>query len=335
MAVRLKDIALELGVSTVTVSKVLRGNTDVGEATRARVLKRMKELNYKPNLLARGLASGRTYTLGLVVPDLLHPFFAEFAKALGGELRQSGRALLLASSEDDPAVEQSEIETLLQRGVDVLLLASCQTRAPDLAAMGGGSTPLLLFDRRLRGVSANFVGSNDVEVGFLATSHLLSTGKQRIAHLGGRLLSPARDRFTGYKQALRKAGLPVEPELVVTRERLEEAGEVVGFQLTQVLLQQKHRPDALFCYNDQTAVGAMQAVLEAGLRIPEDIAIIGCGNMHLADYLRVPLSSMDHRTAELGRESARLALELSADPQASKAPVLLAPRLVVRRSTVA
>src|SRR6185369_9204010 len=128
MAVRLKDIARDLGVSVVTVSKVLRGNTDIGEETRKRVLKRMKELNYQPNMLARGLASGKTYTVGLVVPDLVHPFFAEFAKALAGVLRKSDRALLMASSEEDPEMEQQEIRTLLARGVDVLLIASCQQK---------------------------------------------------------------------------------------------------------------------------------------------------------------------------------------------------------------
>ena len=126
MAVRLKDIARDLGVSVVTVSKVLRGNADIGDETRKRVLKRMKELNYQPNMMARGLASGRTFTVGLVVPDLVHPFFAEFAKSLGGILRESDRALILASSEEDPDVERQEIRTLLNRGVDVLMIASCQ-----------------------------------------------------------------------------------------------------------------------------------------------------------------------------------------------------------------
>src|ERR1700724_1450358 len=114
MAVRLKDIARDLGVSVVTVSKVLRGNADIGEATRRRVLKRMKELNYQPNMMARGLASGQTYN-GLVVPDLVHPFFAEFAKSLSGVLRTSKRALILALSEEDPEVERQEIRALLTR----------------------------------------------------------------------------------------------------------------------------------------------------------------------------------------------------------------------------
>jgi LacI family transcriptional regulator len=126
MPVRLKDIAADLGVSTMTVSKVLRGNADIGPATRARVLARMRELNYQPNLLARALGSGRSLTIGLVVPDLVHPFFAEFARSLGGVLRQNGYALVLASSEEDPEIERAEIRTLVHRGMDAILVASCQ-----------------------------------------------------------------------------------------------------------------------------------------------------------------------------------------------------------------
>ena len=158
MAVRLKDIARDLGVSVVTVSKVLRGNADIGDETRRRVLKRMKELNYQPNMMARGLASGRTYTVGLVVPDLVHPFFAEFAKSLGGVLRTSNRALILASSEEDPDVERQEIRTLLSRGVDVLLIASCQANLRNFYELGDARTPYLLFDRNFPHLAAHFVG---------------------------------------------------------------------------------------------------------------------------------------------------------------------------------
>src|ERR1700743_2453610 len=126
MAIRLKDIARDLRVSVVTVSKVLRGNRDIGDETRQRVLKRMKELNYRPNMMARGLASGRSHTVGLVVPDLVHPFFAEFAKSLASVLRANEYALVLASSEEVAEIERQEMRTLALRGVDVLLLASCR-----------------------------------------------------------------------------------------------------------------------------------------------------------------------------------------------------------------
>ena len=334
MAVRLKDIARDLGVSVVTVSKVLRGNADISEATRRRVLKRMKELNYQPNMMARGLASGKTYTIGLVVPDLVHPYFAEFAKSLSGVLRTNRRALILASSEEDPEVERQEIRTLLSRGVDVLLIASCQANLRNFYELGDERTPYLLFDRNFPHLAAHFVGSDDVRVGEMATRHLLEIGRKRIAHIGGKHTSPSFDRLRGYRNVLLESGIAVPANYVVTLERTEEAGDVVGFQAMQELLKLRPRPDAVFCYNDLTAIGAMEATLQAGLRIPEDIAFIGCGNLRYAKYLRVPLSSIDHGTAELGRIAGEFALELSAHPEQEPRSVLVTPALVARESTV-
>jgi LacI family transcriptional regulator len=334
MAVRLKDIARDLGVSVVTVSKVLRGNADIGEETRRRVLKRMKELNYQPNMMARGLASGRTYTVGLVVPDLVHPFFAEFAKALSGVLRPSNRALILTSSEEDPEVERQEIRTLLRRGVDVLMIASCQASLRNFYELGDERTPYILFDRNFPHLAAHFIGSDDVLVGQIATKHLIDIGRTRIAHIGGANTSPSFDRLRGYSNTLAEHGLPARENYVVKRDRVEETGDLAGFQAMQELLQLDPRPDAVFCYNDLTAVGAMEATLQAGLRIPEDIAFIGCGNFRYADYLRVPLSSIDHGTAELGKMAGEFALNLSANPEQPPRSVLVQSKLVVRESSV-
>jgi len=334
MAVRLKDIARDLGVSVVTVSKVLRGNSDIGEETRKRVLKRMKELNYQPNMLARGLASGKTYTVGLVVPDLVHPFFAEFAKSLSGVLRPSNRAVILASSEEDPEIERQEIRTLLRRGIDVLLIASCQPNLRNFYELGDERTPYLLFDRNFPHLVAHFVGSDDVKVGEMATNHLLGTGRSRIAHIAGRNTSPSYDRLRGFRNAMAEHPSPVPDDYVIVCDaHMEERGDKIGYDAMQKLLALKERPDAVFCYNDMTAIGAIEATIAAGLRVPEDIAIIGCGNMPYNDYLRIPLSSIDHGTAELGRLAGELALELVANPEQPPKSILVPPRLVVRAST--
>jgi LacI family transcriptional regulator len=335
MAVRLKDIAVDLGVSTVTVSKVLRGNADIGEATRARVLKRMQELNYQPNMLARALASGQSYAVGLVVPDLVHPFFAEFARSLSGRLRASGYALVLASSEEAPEIEKSEIRTLLNRGMDAILVASCQPKTMENPLLSDGKTPLLLIDRRFDSGKLNFVGSDDVMVGEMATKHLLKIGRRRIAHIGGMGTSPSVDRLKGYRKALAEAGIAVPKNLVVTRERFEESGDLAGYQAMQELLSRKMRPDAVFCYNDLSAIGAMQAAMDAGLGIPQDIAFVGCGNLRYAPYLKVPLSSIDHATEQMGVTAAKLAIDLATDPERKPQVTLLKPTLVVRQSSVA
>jgi LacI family transcriptional regulator len=333
MAVRLKDIARDLGVSTVTVSKVLRGGVDIGERTRARVLKRMAELNYQPNMQARGLASGRSFAVGLVVPDLVHPFFGELAKSLAGALRASGLALVLASSEEDPEIERQEIQTLVSRGVDVLAVASCQNM--EEAEFFTQGPPILLIDRNIPRLEANFVGSNDVLVGELATRHLIGLGRKRIAHIGSRGTSPSVDRFTGFRNALAVAGIKLPKNYVVTRERFEETGDAAGYRAMQELLAQKNRPDAVFCYNDLSAIGAMQAAVQAGLSIPGDIAFAGCGNLRYAEYLQVPLTSVDQSVGRMGEAAARRVLALSTQPGDEAQTTFVEPKLIVRQSTVA
>jgi LacI family transcriptional regulator, galactose operon repressor len=334
MAVRLKDIAADLGLSTVTVSKVLRGGLDISERTRARVLKRMAELNYQPNMQARGLASGRSFAVGLIVPDLVHPFFGEFAKHLAVALRASGLALVLASSEEDPEIERQEIRTLVNRGVDVLVVASCQG-IQEAEFVSSGGPPILLIDRNIPRLKTHFVGSNDVLVGELATRHLIALGRRRIAHIGGHGTSPAIDRFKGFRNALGVAGMKLPKNYVVTRERFEERGDSAGYRAMQDLLAQKHPPDAVFCYNDLSAIGAMEAAMQAGLNIPGDIAFAGCGNLRYAEYLKVPLTSVDQSIERMGEAAARRVLTLSTEPDDPPLTFFVEPRLIVRQSTVA
>jgi len=334
LAIRLKDIARDLGISTVTVSKVLRGNKDISDKTRARVLKRMRELNYKPNMLARGLASGRTFTVGLVVPDLVHPFFAEFAKSLAGTLREAQMALLLASSEDSAELEQQEIRTLLGRNVDVLLIASCQAQLRSFYELGDERTPFLLVDRNFPYLSAHFVGSDDYAIGCMAAEHLISIGRRRIAHIGGRAMSPSLERLRGYRDTLRRYQLEAPQERIVTRERVEELGDEAGYNAMQELLKLRGRPDAVFCYNDLTAIGAIEAVRTAGLTVPGDVAVVGAGNLRYARYLRVPLTSVDQQPEVLGLRAGELALQIMATPHLPSKSVVLPPRLVVRQSSV-
>src|SRR3954464_8322555 len=153
MSTRMKDIARDLGVSVVTISKVLRNHPDVGDETRQRVLARVKELDYRPNLAARSLVTGRTYLVGLIVPDLLHPFFAEVAKSLSSVLRKSGYFLIISSSEEDPDLEQQEIDQLLARQLDTLVIASCRPTADLVVRIERYKTPYILIDRSIPGAS--------------------------------------------------------------------------------------------------------------------------------------------------------------------------------------
>jgi LacI family transcriptional regulator len=334
MAIRLKDIARDLNVSVITVSKVLRGTKDISEATRERVLKRMKELDYRPNMTARSLATGHSFIIGLIVPDLLNPFFTELAQSLGGALRKQSYGLILASSEDDPEVEQSEIRMMLARGVDALLIASCQSTLEGFYSVQDLSTPFVLLDRPFPHLRANFVGADDYKGGILATEHLIEVGRRRLAYIGSPDLGPAADRFRGFRMALRAHDVEVREDLVLSGAEAGESSDSAGYEMMRILLKRKSKPNGVFCHNDIIAIGAMKATLEAGLSIPQDIAFVGFDNVKYSKYLQIPLTSVDQSTEKLGAASAQLALELVAKKVEKPRNILLAPTLVIRESTV-
>src|SRR6185437_8585211 len=293
MTVRMKDIARDLGVSVVTVSKVLRNHSDISEETRERVLARIKELDYRPNLAARSLVTGRTYLIGLVVPSLLHPFFAEIAKSLSETLRQQGYYLIISSSEEDPELEMQEIHHLLARRLDTVIIASCRSTVDLFFRLEKQQTPYVLIDRALPGLSANFVGVDVEAVGVIATQHLIDMGCKRIAHIRGPETSPGARRVEGYKRALIQNGLKVIDNYIISEPKGDVETRQRGAEAMRQLLGLKPRPDGVFCFNDPMAMGAMNYALDHGLRIPEDIAVIGCGNLHYDDALSVPLSSIN------------------------------------------
>src|SRR5690349_22066071 len=202
--VRLKDIARDLNVSVMTVSKVVRGCADVGAETRSRVLARIKELNYQPNWVARSLAARRTFIIGLIVPDLMHSFFAEIAKGVGEAIRPLGYDVVICNSEEDGTVESREVERLLARQVDGLLIASAQPPSSSelFNRIDARGVPYVLIDRRFAAAAAPYVGADDEEIGRLATSHLIERGCRRIAHIAGPPLTPGIGRLNGYRTAL-------------------------------------------------------------------------------------------------------------------------------------
>lgn len=330
----MKDIAQDLGLSVVTVSKVLRDHPDISEETRERVMKRVRELDYQPNVLARSLVTGRSYLVGLVVPGLLHPFFAEVARALSSVIRDKGYSLIVSSSEEDPELERQEIRQLLARRLDALAIASSGNDIETFRRMDLQAQPYVLIDREFPELKANFVGTPDVTAGRIATEHLLDIGCKRVAHIGGRENSTGLGRYEGYRQALHSRGLTVSEEHVVRRTTVDTKSIEQGAEAMRLLLQRDPRPDGVFCHNDPIAIGAMRTILDAGLRIPEDIALIGCGNLHYDDCLRVGLSSIDQQNERIGQHAAEILLDLiESKEQPAARRVILEPTLVVRGST--
>jgi LacI family transcriptional regulator len=334
MTVSMKDIARDLGVSTVTVSKALRNHPDISKQTRQRVVDRVKELNYRPNLAARSLVTGKSSLIGMIVPDLIHPFFSDVARGLSLALREQNYFLILSSSEEDPELEQQEIEHMLAHRLDALVVASCQLNADSLRRTQESGVPMILIDRLFEGFACHFVGSDDYAAGKLATEHLLAAGCQRIAHIRGPENNVGNRRFKGFLDTMTKHGVAVPPEYIVSARSVDIEGKRHGADALRQLSRLKPLPDGIFCYNDVVATGVIVEAWAQGIRVPDDIAVIGCGNLHFDDVIRVPLSSIDQRSNEIGRRAAKLILELlgSEEPVGFK-KVVLQPRIAIRAST--
>jgi len=329
--VRLKDIALDLNVSVMTVSKVVRGCADVGAETRSRVLARIKELNYQPNWVARSLAARRTFIIGLIVPDLMHSFFAEIAKGVSATIRPLGYDVVICNSEEDAASEASEIDRLLARQVDGLLIASAQKPA-DAAIFDrieARGVPYVLVDRRFADSRASYVGADDEAIGRLATEHLIDRGCRRVAHIAGRAAAPGAGRHKGYREALAAAGLATPYGYVE-----HATDDASGYEAARRLLARNPRPDGIFGYNDPTAAGAMKAILQAGIKIPDAIKVIGVGNVHYSDLLRVPLSTIDQSSARIGEQAADILVKaIGSKRKRPPRTIIIDPVLIAREST--
>jgi LacI family transcriptional regulator len=332
MSATLSDIAKDLNISVVTVSKVLRNKGRISARTRSRVLKRAKELDYRPNWVARSLVTRRTYTIGLLLPDFTHPFFADVAKTIAETVRPRGYHVIISYFEEDPDLERVEADSLLARRVDGLILASSQSpdRLELFEDLRSRKMPLVLIDRPIEGVRASFVGVDNEAVGKLATMHLIERGCRRIAHLRGPMIGLAAKRLNGYTASLKKNRLTAPPGYVVDAGFQDHS----GYQAMKKLLAAGPPPDGVFCYNDPVAIGAMKALREAGLRVPEDVAVVGAGNVHYSDALAVPLTTIDQKTREIGARAAELLLvQIGSKGAVRPEKILIVPELVVRKST--
>ncbi len=335
MRVRLKDIAKDLNLSKMTISKVLRGQTDISDATRDRVLKRVRELNYIPNISASSLRTGQTKMMGLVLPSVGTHHAADLTEGVSRALQAESYSLIVASSQDDVDAEQRQIAAFLALQVDALLVVSLQeTSAFFDQIQQAQRMPVIFVGSRPAGAAGRYVGIHEEEVGRIACEHLIQSGCRRIAYIRGSHSAVGDRRSNGYRQALSRHQIAVQPNLIVESMDLEQSEFGRGYAAMERLLQRRGRPDGVMAFTDLLAVGAMEAAGKHGIRIPEEMRFVGCGDDPVLCGMRIPLTSINVSGVELGERAGRLALRAIQNAGASSSQkVLVKPKLVKRLST--
>lgn len=327
--VTIADVAREAGVSSMTVSRVINDKDDVSSTTRQRVLAVVERLGYRPSGIARSLATRRTRTLGLIVPDVANPFFSDVVRGVEHVAYAQGYHVFLCNTGENPERELAVLQSLEEKRVDGLVICSSRLEEAELQAFVERNRFTVLVNRRLASDRRHSVMVDDEGGGRLATQHLLATGHQAIGFLSGPPASHSgKSRSRGYYTALETAGIPSNPSW-----RHPCAPDVQGGQAaTRELLSAHPELTALFCYNDLVAVGALQACADLGLDVPRDVAIVGYDDIPLSALVTPPLTTCRVARDQLGGRAVQLLLENIDGCQSGCEPVLLQPALIIRAS---
>lgn len=325
------EVAKRAKVSPTTVSHVINNTRFVSEALRQRVQRAMEELNYRPNALARSLRLGETHTLGLILPDSANPFFAEIGHAIEAAAFERGYSVILCNTENDPTKELLYTNVLENRQVDGMIFVATGGNHDALSNIVRNGLPLVVVDRDLGSLGLDAVTTNNHQGGMLATRHLIELGHQIIGCIAGPSdLTPSAERVTGYCDAVKEANLEVKNTLLLRGDFHVPSGLEAAIRL----LQQDPRPTALFVCNDLMAIGALHAAAQLGLRVPDDVAIVGFDDIELASYTIPPLSTVCQPKQEIGQMAIELMLARMASPSLPPQHKILPPQLVIRESSM-
>ena len=329
------DLARELGVSMTTVSRALSDHHSIGAATKQRVLKLAKKLNYQPNHLAAALRKGQSRLLGVVVPYIEGKFFPSVIQGIEQAASKAGFSVIVCQSHEDVQQERRNIETLLHAQVAGVLVSLARNTQDfhHFDKVRGRGIPLVFFDRIPSVGSVDSVVLDDYEGALQATRHLLEQGCRRIAHLAGpQHLNIYERRRQGYLDALAAYGLPANEQLIVYSDMTTEEGA----QAMQHLLALPEPPDGVFGAGDSVILGALQFLKSAGIKVPQQVALAGFSNEGFTSVTEPQLTSVDQRCEEMGQAAVRLFLELAAAPEAPfiQRQVVLQPELFIRASSL-
>jgi len=326
--VTIADVAGHAGVSPTTVSHVLSGKRLVGAATRDRVERAVRELGYRPNMVARNLRTRRTQVIAVIVPDITNPFYAVLTRGLADAVDTAGYGTYVCNTDARFEREQKFLEDVLDRGVDGVVLASVDVSQEHLDEPARYGTPVVCLGDSHDFPAVDRVVPDDEDGSRSATAHLVSRGASRIAMITG---PPGAGvaRVRGYRHALESAGRPFDPELVREGGWTRQGGR----DAMRALMSEDPHPDAVFCANDLMAIGAMDVVHELGLSVPDDVALVGFDDVDAATLVTPTLTTVTNPAYDAGRYAGKLLVErMSGDYTDGRRTVVLPCRLIKRQS---
>jgi LacI family transcriptional regulator len=332
VTVTIYDVAREAGVSMATVSRVVNNNPNVKPQTRKKVFEAIERLGYRPNAVARGLASKKTTTVGVVIPDISNAIFAEVARGIEDIANMYHYNIILCNADKKKEKEIRVVNTLLEKQVDGLLFMGGTVTEEHVRAFRTSSVPIVLCATTSEEESIPSVDIDHELAAFEAVSMLIENGHKRIAMISGTLQDPANGymRFQGYKRALETAGLPVSDDYIrVGNYRYES-----GLEVAKYFLEMKERPTAIFTATDEMAIGAIHTIQDSGLRVPDDISVISVDNIRMASMVRPLLTTVAQPMYDIGAVSMRLLTKLMNKEQVTDFKVIL-PHYIIQRKSVA
>ena len=324
------DVAKAAGVSTATVSRVINSPKAVRKQTRERVQRAMEECKYKYNSLARGIVTKRTNTIGLILPTITNPIFAESTKGVQDYLNDHAYQVVLGSTDYDHKKEVKLIQVFREMRVDGILITTTDLKSRELQDMLEDEFPFVLLYSTVREGPLSSVGVDNHLGGYRATEHLIQMGHTRIAMLAGTFSFSDKSyhRWNGYRECLLANGIKYDPKfLIQSPYELEKGKEGI-----KQLLQRKNPPTAVFCSNDYLAIGALKGAHEMGVHVPDDMSIVGFDDIALASYIQPGLNTIRQPAYQMGAEGAAILLQRISSPSDKSTHRLLDSELVVRNS---
>ncbi|MBT7095501.1 MAG: LacI family DNA-binding transcriptional regulator [Bacteroidetes bacterium] len=333
MKITLQSIAKQLDVSTTTVSRVLSGQGKkyrISPVTEELIRETASDLGYIPDQVAKGLRMRKSYTLGLIIPDISNPFFSMVARSIEREARRGGYAIILSDTQETTQIEIEAIRLLQSRKVDGFIIFPAGGEINHLISLVQTESPVVIADRYSKELKCPFVISDNYRGAFDATTHLLEQNHRNIACIQGRPgTTVSDDRVRGYRDALEQYNIPEHSQLIVG----DSFGEANGYVSAKLLLSRDNRPTAFFLCSNLISLGAMRATLEEGLKIPEDISMISFDDQPYSEYLATPMTVVAQQTREMGQIILKLLMaQINDDAPARSEGVVLPTKLIHRKS---